>query len=256
MFRESGNSHKLKKTVRIMDKILKITTAVLILGIIGFGSYLSWIWFAAYAYHSSQNGTFSYSLNITTDSPITNMTLFIPVPESRGGNSFVIEQFSSHSIGGIPPGWETTLYSTGKSTLVKITAHTINLPNGTTPQNPYNVAIAVQNSGPFIIETKSPLEQGIMFRSIENEKNSSCPTGVNGDCYSYDIPVYADYIAPAGSHVAIASSFTGRNDWKILEPDSNEFYTDFSLSLTGEHHGWAQAQGMIAEGIGSYNYPA
>ena len=236
-----------------MDKTLKITTAVLIVGIIGFAAFIGWNWFAQNAYRSSHTGTFSYTLNITTDSPLTNVTFFIPVPEDKGGNSPIVSQFSSHSISGIPRDWDTTLYSTGKSTLVKITAQHITPPAGTTPRQPYEISFSVANVSPKEIDTTSPVETGVMFKPAEDLTAIPC---ANGTCYRYGIPVYADYTASPGAIVTIASTLSGRNDWKLIEPAFNEYHAAFTLRLTGENHGWSTASGTLTAGIGSYDHPA
>jgi hypothetical protein len=64
--------------------------------------------------------------------------------------------------------------------------------------------------------------------------------------------VYAEYQTAAETIVTITSSVTGKNSWTVFEPRSNEYHTDVSLSMNGEHHGWAVLDGELTTGFGTY----
>ncbi len=146
-----------------MDKIIKITLGAFIIILIGFTS----VWFMnvyiGNAYLATLSGTFTYTTIVTTDSPLTNITLFIPVPEDRAGNSPIVSAFSAGTIAGIPDGWTSTLFYTGKTTLVKITASRLVPPAGTTTESPFSITLTVNTSSRNHLETRDPVENGIIF---------------------------------------------------------------------------------------------
>ena len=105
-----------------MDKIIKITLGIFIVLLVAFVASAGYSAYVENTYRTSLSSSYSYTCTITTDSPLTNVTLFIPVPADPAGNSPIIGEFSAHTISGVPDTWKTELYDTGKATLVKITA--------------------------------------------------------------------------------------------------------------------------------------
>ncbi len=123
---------KVKESVS-MDNIIRVTLGLLLVILIASAGVFSYQVFVDRAYRESLSSTYSYTCTITTDSPLANVTLFIPVPADPAGNSPVVAGFSARAITGIPGDWETTLFDTGKATLVKITTPAITPPPGNRP---------------------------------------------------------------------------------------------------------------------------
>jgi hypothetical protein len=98
-----------------------------------FVSVISYQVFVEKAYRTSLSSTYSYTCTIITDSPLSNVTLFLPVPANPSGNSPIVAQFSASAVAGLPQDWTVTLFDTGKATLVRITTPLITPPAGTPP---------------------------------------------------------------------------------------------------------------------------
>jgi hypothetical protein len=64
--------------------------------------------------------------------------------------------------------------------------------------------------------------------------------------------MYAEYQTAAPTIVTITSSVTGKNSWNVFGSRSNEYHTEVSLKLKGEHHGWAVLDGELTTGSGTY----
>ena len=160
-----------------MDKIISITLGLFIIilaaftGIVGYNGYVDT------AYRNTINGNYTYSCTITTDGPLYNVTLFIPVPADRTGNSPMVSEFSSHGMKGVPTDWETTLFDTGKSTLLKVTTPAIIPPEGTTAAHPYTITFSSETTLHFPIETRDPVEKGVMFRPVQVLTENRMPSG-------------------------------------------------------------------------------
>ena len=97
-----------------MDRTIKITLGIFIVILIGFVSVISYDSFVTEAYRTSMTGSYSYTLSLTTDSALSNVTLFVPVPEDPSGNSLIVTRISAKDIPGLPAGWTTTLFDTGE----------------------------------------------------------------------------------------------------------------------------------------------
>ncbi len=243
-----------------MDRIIKISLGLLMVILIVFVSVVSYQVFVEKAYLTSLSSTYSYTCTITTDSTLSNVTLFLPVPADPSGNSPIVAQFSAHAITGLPNDWMVTLYDTGKATMVRITTPVINPPPGTLPEKPYSILLSSEMKSEKVIDTREPIQNSAMFRPVRDLQQVSCPPDSSLEegtprCYRYLTSLYADYQAPSNASVNITSSLAGKNSWKIFEPKSNGYTTSISLLMSGEHHGWATLKGILIKSIGIYDAP-
>ena len=242
-----------------MDKIIRVSLGLLLVILIAAVSVFAYQAYVEKAYRESLSGTWSYTCTITTDSPLSNVTFFIPVPADRSGNSPVVAGFSTRDIAGIPDDWEVTLYDTGKATMVKVTVPAIAVPDGTSPANPAVIRMSAELKTDTAIDTADPINSSAMFRPVGELVQVPCPAGqaVQGSpsCYRYVTQLYADYEASPEASVTISATLTGRNTWRIFEPGSNEYETGVSLQMDGAQHGWSAMNGTLAEHIGQYDTP-
>jgi hypothetical protein len=243
-----------------MDRIIKISLGLLMVILVVFVSVVSCQVFVEKAYLTSLSCTYSYTCTITTDSTLSNVTIFLPVPADPSGNSPIVAQFSAQDIAGLPKDWTATLYDTGKATMVRITTPLITPPPGTIPEKPYVIMLSSEMKSDKVIDTREPIQNSAMFRPVRDLQLVSCPADSSGEkgtpqCYRYLTSLYADYQAPANASVTITSSLTGKNSWKIVEPKSNEYATTINLLMFGDHHGWATMKGTLTKSIGIYDAP-
>jgi hypothetical protein len=243
-----------------MDRIIKISLGLFMVILVVFVSVVSYQVFVEKAYRTSLSSTYSYTCTITTDSSLSNVTLFLPVPADPSGNSPIVAQFSAHTVAGLPDDWTVSLYDTGKATMVRITTPVITPPAGTPPEKPYVILLSSEMKSDTVIDTREPIQNSAMFRPVRDLQQVSCipdSSGINGSprCYRYLTSLYADYQAPSNASVTITSSITGKNSWKIFEPRSNEYTTHIDLMMVGENHGWSTMNGTLTKSIGIYDAP-
>ena len=243
-----------------MDKIIRISLGLFIVILVVLISVVSYQVFVENAYRTSLNSTYSYTCTFTTDSTLSNVTIFLPVPADPSGNSPIVAQFSAGAIDGIPEDWTVSLYDTGKTTLVRITTPLIIPPAGTLPEKPYRLVLSSDIKSGTVIDTREPIQNSALFRPIRDLQQVSCPPAdspENGtpQCYRYLTSLYADYQASPDASVTITSSLTGKNSWKIFEPESNEYTTSIGLMMSGENHGWKNVNGVLQSGTGMYDAP-
>jgi hypothetical protein len=243
-----------------MDKIIKISLGLLIIILIAFTSVVACQVFVESAYLNSLSSTYSYSCTITTDSTLSNVTLFIPVPGDPSGNSPIVAGFSAHAIAGLPDDWTVTLYDTGKATLVRITTPAITPSGGSNAVNPFTITLSSEMLSDKVINTRDPVNNSALFHPVRELQPVSClpassPEIKTPQCYRYVTSLYADYDAAPEASVNITSTIVGRNRWNIFEPGSNEYTTVTSLMMSGSHHGWANMKGTLTSGVGTYDTP-
>ena len=243
-----------------MDRVIRTTLYVLIITGLAFSSVVLYQAGVENAYRASLSSTYSYSCTITTDSPLSNVTLFIPVPADMQGNSPIVERFSTREIRGIPDDWSVSLYDTGKATMVRISTPAILLSENTSKKNPLTIVLSSEMKSGMVIDSRNPEQNSALFRPIREVRQVSCPpdsSTINGTplCYHYLTSLYADYQASPGTIVTISSSITGNNRWKIFGPHSNEYTSTINLKMTGENRGWQKVDGFLKNNTGSYDAP-
>jgi hypothetical protein len=243
-----------------MDKIIRISLGLFVVILVVLVSVVSYQVFAEKAYLTSLSSNYSYTCNITTDSTLSNVTFFLPVPADTSGNSPIVAQFSAETIEGLPEDWEVSLYDTGKSTLVRITIPEIIPPAGTLPEKPYSIVLSSDMKSGTVIDTREPINNSALFRPVRDLRQVSCfpdSSRENGtpQCYHYLTSMYADYQTSPDASVTITSSLTGKNSWKIFEPRSNEYSTGISLIMVGENRGWKTVNGYLQSSTGTYDAP-
>ena len=243
-----------------MDKIIKVTLGLFIALLVVFVAFVGYTIFVDAAFRSSLNSTYSYSCSITTDSILTNVTFFIPVPENPSGSSLVVTRIGAREISGLPNDWDVTLYGTGKSTLLQITTPKISPPAGNGAPVSTTIRFSVDVRSPNVIDTINPLADSAMFRPVQQTKEVTCPqqpttSAGSPHCTEYLTAIYASYSADPNASLTIHSEITGRNEWKIFEPRYNEYRNTLDVLMFGDNHGWATTRGWLESGIGSTDMP-
>src|SRR5208337_4824652 len=135
-------------------------------------------------------GTYAYTCTITTDTVLSNVTLFLPVPADLKGNSPVVAQISSRDLSGVPGNWTLTLFDTGMATLLKVSAPTIGQPAINGSAQTTSITFAVNTSSHILIDTRSPVENAAVFRPVQGIHSVACPTSDtktegNPECFEY-----------------------------------------------------------------------
>ena len=242
-----------------MDRIIKITLSVFVVVLVIFTGAVGYSVFKENAYRTSLTGTYTYNCTISTDSVLGNVTLFLPVPADMNGNSPIVALYSGKQITGVPDTWVTTLYDTGKATLVKVTIPSVIPPDGTTTAHPYVVTLSASTSSRTRIDTRNPVVNSSMFRPITDLTPAECrdtvPPADNRQCATYLTSLYADYQASPNATVSITAALRGENNWNIFGPTENAYTTQIYIMMQGENHGWATVRGYLEKGIG-YDDPS
>lgn len=242
-----------------MDRIVKITLGLFLVILVVFVSVGSYPLIINYAYKSSLSSTYSYSCSITTDTPLTNVTLFIPLPVKASGSSPVVERIGKNDVSGIPHDWDAVIYGDEQATFLKITTGRIG--DLSSAGSPENITLNVRVKSPDLIDTRAPLKNDAVFRPVQDSHGAECPVlpanvTFTPSCSEYTTTLYARYDAPQSGTVTIRGDLDAVNTWSVFHPDYNEYRNSFTATLSGNASGWVPAPAWIESGIGSYDTPS
>ena len=237
-----------------MDRMIKITLGIFLVILVIFVSVTSYGLLVNYLYKSSLTSTYTYTCTIQTDSPITNVTLFLPLPVSLSGSSPVVEQAGKVDIPGLPDNWNAVIYGADQATFLKVTGPVIG-----SSGVPASITLNLNVKTHDVINTGSPLEGGVIFRPVESARKTVCPLVSNvtyvPECSQYTTNVFAGYQSSGTGTVTIHADLDGVNAWKIFQPEYNEYRNSLDATFSGNATGWTKASAWIESGIGSYAVP-
>ncbi|MEI8331599.1 MAG: hypothetical protein WCF90_08145 [Methanomicrobiales archaeon] len=167
-----------------MDRIIRIMLGLIIILLAVFTATVSHTGLVEHNYRTSIASRYVYNCRITNESNLSNVTFFIPVHADPSVNSQIVKYYSSQEIRGHPADWDIILLYTGKATIAKITTAAINPPEKPVPPTHFTIALSIRTDSGKVINTRSPVEEGVMFRPVQELLNVSRPadsTGTYGD---------------------------------------------------------------------------
>lgn len=233
-----------------MKTIYKISIGIVLSIIIIFG-FLS--------YHNMYNRSlihhYTYSINIATDSPLDNVTLYIPLPvmndSSPVGQNMVDEYNDKESR------WKFALVDTKHGPMLSMKTDNVEPRFGLKGGGPETYTV------PIVFDTMLFVERMIDTKnSIDNEpllmpKYNLRYTGnnhyyINGDVYEYDSKIYAYYETPNDANVSITVNFDGYNEWWTGGSTSNHYHENILIDLSGPQNGWVTINCKLVTGNGTY----
>jgi len=224
---------------------------------------------------------YSYDLRMYTTGPITDVTIYLPLPVKQGvkmvgpvglhEGDFVTNNLSVEIVASAPEMNLTGAYPIvdNEPGYLKISTDRVYL--NKTQDGPYSIYIR------NVTNLKSPLSFADTVNPYFNETvflpklNFALPAQSKGipvnstSTTSYDyqltpiavsqqIPIYAEYSASPATEVQISSSISGSNAWtEGYDCGGYNYYDDYyDWYHSGDSHGWQTASGMYKAAQGVY----
>jgi len=232
---------------------------------------------------------FEYYIKIQTDEPITNVTLYLPLPVKNGvpmvgameleNGPFEKDNFTIDFVQS-PPGldlngtypvrnnqpWFLKISTdridpdpSGRAENFSSAEYFIEIRNSTeafTPASFANILYPVGNESVLLPKSKFTQPSRVIIPSRSPEWVEYAPVQT-----SQELPVYANYLASPTSRVKIYSEVRGYNIW--TEPSAirgvpvdtdgggNEFVDRYSWTWYGDSHGWHDVSGefLLQRGV-------
>lgn len=189
---------------------------------------------------------YSYHASVNPTAPVSNVTLYLPVPLRDGTVEFADVLTGDEGIR--PEEWSYSIASTDRGPMLEITVEALE-----PTDRPYSIEWGVLADRE--IDTRAALETEPTLSGKSNVQERECdfPHPDEWDdrlrCYAYESVFYGAY-EPTGTSVAVAATFVGENSWFQGGWTGNE-YTDFAHGFV-DGTGWASGQGGLRQGVGRY----
>ncbi|MDN7023980.1 hypothetical protein FGU65_03580 [Methanoculleus sp. FWC-SCC1] len=250
-----------------MDTALRHLVRILCIALLLAGLFIGFSAYVQSTYAETLSSTYTYEITLETDRVLTNVTLFLPLPEN-GGRSPVTLAVGRGDLAGLPRGWGIGLYGAGNATFMKITADRI-APEYRPPPvavgeegNPaaspvlVPIRLVAEADAGAVIDTAHPLGNSTLLRPKYSLTGVACDFPHDPAsppvCYTYETAFFASYRAAPDARVTITVGLTGSNTWFVFGWSGNELRDRAVLTLTGPSDGWQRVRGAMKTGIGRY----
>jgi len=224
----------------------------------------------------SERHNYYYSIDLSYNTTIENVTLFLPVPELNTTPMFVTSLLNGTAYG-VSPDWNLSVVSGNGTPMLAIRAArmvpeyhgypiaiepgTSVLPTTLVPGHEYSgdtpvlmpVTVAVMETSASEIDTRNPVGHEPLFFPGGTFTPGSCVTpACNGPVYDHPVPMYISYTSERPAVISLRVSVQGSNAiWKGGWA-SNSYSDTVVLEIAGGAKGWFEGQGKLVTAEGVY----
>ncbi len=223
----------------------------------------------------SERHTYFYTIDLSYNTTIENVTLFLPVPELNTTPFFITPLLNGTGYG-VSPDWNlSVVYENGTPMLairaarmvpeyhgypIAIEPGTSVLPTTLVPGHEYSgdtpvlmpVTVAVMETSGSVINTRNPVGHEPLFFPGGAFTPGSCVTpGCEGPVYDHTVPVYISYTSERTVMLSLRVSVDGSNAIWRGGWQSNTYSDTVALEIAGGKQGWIEGKGELitAEGV-------
>ena len=208
------------------------------------------------AYNSTFVGSYVYDIQITTDSPLNNITLFVPLPmlnnTSSVGQNIINSTYNNQRVK-----WETALVETEHGPMLSMRTEKIEPKFALRGEGPdtYPRPVGFTTTVFFndTIDTKDPAGNAEVLMPRYNSTNLGAITSqTNAISYRYDSRIYTHYETSPDTRVSITARLDAQNAWWIGGWQSNSYRELIITELSGPQDRWVLVNGELVTGEGTY----
>jgi hypothetical protein len=250
---------------RVRPRTLLILTMILVVF-----AFFAW---TAYQFdqvtRQSIRHDYFYSIDLSYNTTITNVTFIVPLPELNTTPLF-IESLVNGTAYGIPPDWNITIVSENRSPMLAIRADRMVpeyngypiaiepgasvLPTTLRPGHEYSgetpvlvpVNIAIMNGSAGNIETRQPFGREPLFFPGGAFSPGSCTLpSCDGAVYDHLVPVYIRYTSGGTVSVSLRVSVQGTNAIWRGGWVSDSYSDTVFIEVANDTQGWIEAEGKV-----------
>lgn len=239
--------------------------------------FFGWTWYQFdQMARQSERHTYHYSIDLTYDTTIDNVTLYLPVPE-RNATPFFIGTLLNGTAYGVSPDWNLSIVHENGTPLLAIQAarlipeyhgYPIRIEPGATvlpttlvPGHEYTsdtpilqpVSIAVMEQSSSAIDTRSPVDhEPVFYPKRVFTPGTGITTPYNGPVYEHPVPVYIRYTSERPAAISLSVGVQGSNMiWKGGW-QSNSYSDTVLVEITNGTQGWVMGKGKLSTASGVY----
>jgi hypothetical protein len=223
----------------------------------------------------SERHNYYYTIDLSINTTIENVTLLLPVPELNTTPLFIPSLLNGTAYG-VSPEWNLSIVSENGTPMLAIRAArmvpeyhgypiaigpgTSVLPTTLVPGHEYSsdtqvlmpVIITLMETSALEIDTRNPVGHEPLFFPGGTFTPGLCVTPVfDGPVYDHQVPVYISYTSERPAGISLRVSVQGSNAiWKGGWA-SNTYSDTVVLEITNGEQGWIEGEGKLftAEGV-------
>lgn len=210
-------------------------------------------------YDRSLRSSYDYNVMLTTDSTLSNVTLYLPLPVINNTSS-VGTDIVEHHFNNNDPSWEYALVDTEHGLMLSMENEKVE-PKYTT-SNKYSKKIQCPSIdfstivfSNQTIDTMNPVGNALVLMPKYNLTHNAGASEAYSPQYkqlNYESRMYAYYETSSDANVSISIYLSARNEWWIGGWQSNSYREDMEIKLFGSRDGWTTASGELVTGEGTY----
>jgi hypothetical protein len=223
----------------------------------------------------SESHNYYYTIDLSYNTTIENVTLFLPVPELNYTPVFITSLLSKTAYG-VSPDWNVSVVNDNGTPLLAIRAarmvpeyygYPVAIEPGTSvlsatrvPGHEYSggtpvlmpVTVAVMETSASEIDTRHPVGHEPLFFPGGTFTPGSCVTpACNGPVYDHKVPVYVSYTSERPVVISLRVSVQGSNAIWRGGWQSNSYSDSVFVEIANGTQGWIGGEGKLitAEGV-------
>lgn len=215
-------------------------------------------------YESSLTSSYEYRIELTADSILSNVTLYIPLPVINNTSSVGMD-IIEHDFNKGDPSWKYSLVDTKHGLMLYMKNKKVE-PQYTTA-NKYSekrqrpsIDLSTIVFSNQTIDTMNPVGNALVLMPKYNFTHSTDASKAYGkkdyyrskEEFDYESRVYAYYETSSNANVSISIYMTGINQWWIGGWLFNKYWENMEIKLSGSQDGWTTVNGELFTGEGSY----
>lgn len=193
--------------------------------------------------------SYPYTVSISTDQILNNVTLYVPIPILNNTSS-VGQDIIDHNFNGDGPSWKYAIVETEHGPMLSMKTEKMTRPPilNTT----YLSTIVFSN---LTVDTMNPVNNSMVLMPKYNLTYVGSGDKIyekHTKIYNYDSQIYVHYETLPDAEVRVSVSMDALNEWWIGGWQSNSYREYMEIQLLGPQDGWKTLKGELVTGEGTY----
>ncbi|AKB80793.1 hypothetical protein MSBR3_0215 [Methanosarcina barkeri 3] len=194
-------------------------------------------------YNNSFTSVYDYDVILTTDSTLSNATLYLPLPVINNTSSVGVDTVEHH-FNNNNPSWEYALVDTEHGLMLSMKN-----------EKAKSIDLSTMVFSNQTIDTMNPLGNEMVLMpkyNLTHNVNASGAYSRTSEQFDYESRVYASYETSSNANTSISIYLDARNEWWIGGWQSNNYREKVEIMLSGPQDGWTAVNGELVTGEGTY----
>lgn len=194
-------------------------------------------------YNRSLRSSYGYDVVLTTDSTLSNVTLYLPLPVINNTSSVGVD-IVEHHFNNNEPSWEYALVDTEHGLMLSMKN-----------EKPRSIDLSTIVFSNQTINTINPLGNEMVLMpkyKLTHNVNDSEAYSRTSEQFDYESRMYAYYETSSNANVSISIYLDALNEWWIGGWQSNNYREVMEIKLFGPQDGWTTVNGELVTGEGTY----